>query len=208
MTGVQTCALPIYSDPALILADQGKQSTTLSTCTEATYTNAVLFDDAYRTPLPAQSSTYELIQVQPAGSVAGVTNLFRFDELLTTVQSLDDRLLHDILYENLNPTGLTAGQAYRRLIAQTRTQYRPDDMGALAGDPTALLALRTLESLALPGTTYKLAFTPGLISQVYQRGATALLPTPAGVLGSVATDGGGYKDLDGDGRGWIPSGRV
>ena len=80
-------------------------------------------------------------------------------------------------------------------------------MGAAAGDPRALLPLGKLESLALPGSSYKLAFTPGLISQVYQRGQTALLPNPANVLGSAA-DGGGYVDLDGDGHWWIPSGRV
>ena len=64
----------------------------------------------------------------------------------------------------------------------------------------------TVESLALPGVAYQLAFTPGLITQVYKRGGTALLAAPATVLGSTAADGGGYVDLDGDGNWWIPSG--
>jgi RHS repeat-associated protein len=194
-------------DPALVPTDQAKQSVTLSTYAEAAYTNAVLLDDAYRTPLPAESSTYELIQVHPDSTQPDVTNLFRFAELQTKVQSASDGK-HDLLYENLNPTGLVAGEPYRRLIARDRTLYRPDDMGASAGNPKALLALGQLESLALPGSAYKLAFTPGLVSQVYQRGGTPLLPTSATVLASVATDGGGYVDLDGDGCWWIPSGRI
>ena len=162
----------------------------------------------HRTPLPAQSSTYELIQVQPAAAVPDVTNLFGFAETgKASLAGLADGQ-HDIPYEDLDPTGLTPGQAYRRLIGQTRTYYRPDDLGAAAGDPRALLPLGTLESLALPGAAYKLAFTPGLITQVYQRGGTALLPDPASVLGSTAADGGGYVDLDGDGNWWIPGGRT
>ena len=53
--------------------------------------------------------------------------------------------------------------------------------------PKALLALGRLESLALPGDSYRLAFTPGLISQVYQRESSALLPTPAACSASRRT---------------------
>jgi RHS repeat-associated protein len=197
-----------YLDPSLTPADQARQTTSLSTYIENIYTNPVLGDDAYRAPMPAQTSTYELLQVQPASAAADITNLFRFDELQSKVQAASDGA-HDIAYENLNPIGLAAGQPYRRLIARTRTLYRPDDMGLSAGDAKALLPPKTLQSLALPGSSYKLAFTPGLIPQVYQRSGAALLPTPAAVLGSVAgDDGGGYVDLDGDGHWWIPSGRV
>src|SRR5439155_2900650 len=90
----------------------------------------------------------------------------------------------------------------------TRTLYRPNDMGTDSGDPRALLPLGQLESLALPGEGYHLAFTPGLIAQVYQRGGAALLPAPADVLKNVTSDGGGYVDLEGDGHFWIPSGRI
>jgi RHS repeat-associated protein len=197
-----------YLDPALTAADQSRQSSVLSTYSEHSYTNAVLKDDSYRTPQPAEASTYELIQFQPDASLPNVTNLFGFAELQTKIANASDGA-HDLPFENLNPTGLTAGQPYRRLLDRTRTLYRPDDMGAAAGaDPNALLPLGTVESLALPGSNYKLAFTPGLITQVYQRGGSALLATPATVLGSVAGDGGGYVDLDGDGNWWVPSGRI
>ena len=196
-----------YLDPALAPADQATQSATLSTYLVNDYTNAVESDDMHRTPLAAQSRTYELVQVRPAATPPDATNLFGFAELETTLASLADGL-HDIPYEDLDPSGLAPGQAYRRLIGQSRTYYRPDDLGAAAGDPRALLPLGSLESLALPGAAYKLALTPGLITQVYQRGGTALLPTPASVLGSTATDGGGYVDLDGNGCWWISGGRT
>src|SRR5207248_9577280 len=54
-----------YLDPALTPADQAKQGTTVSTYAQNRYTNPILDDDAYRSPLPAESSTYELIQVMP-----------------------------------------------------------------------------------------------------------------------------------------------
>jgi len=81
-------------------------------------------------------------------------------------------------------------------------------MGAAQNDPLALLPLGTVESLVLPGESYKLAFTPGLLDQVYVRGSQQLLPAdPADVLKGGA-DQGGYVDLEGDRHWWIPSGRV
>lgn len=196
-----------YRDPALALEDQAKQATSLGTYAESSYTNAVLADDAYRTPLPAQSSSYELIQLPPSSAPSGITPLLGFARLADALRNAADGA-HDIAFENQNPSGLSPGQTYRRLIARTRTLYRPDDMGAAASDVNALLPLGQLESLALSGNQYRLVFTPGLVSQVYQRGGSALLPAPAAVLGSVANDGGGYVDLDSDGHWWQPSARV
>jgi RHS repeat-associated protein len=196
-----------HADPSLAAPDQSKQSNLLGTYVDNSYTNAVLLDDSYRTPLAAQASSYELLQIKPLANQAGFTNLFRFDELQTTIQSAADGA-HDIPFEDLNPVGLNAGEPYRRLIASTRTFYRPDDMGAAAADPRALLPLGQLQSLALSGISYRLAFTKGLLTQVYQRGGAALLPAPAAVLASVAADGGAYVDLDSNGNFWIPSGRV
>jgi RHS repeat-associated protein len=196
-----------YRDPALTLADQARQGATLSTYTENSYTNAVLLPDAYRAPLPAQTSIYELIQFLPDATRPGITNLFGFDEIANKVQQAGDGN-HEIPYEELSPAGLNVGEHYRRLTEQSRTLYRPDDLGEADGSPTALLPLGTLNSLALPGSSYKLAFTSGLVAQVYRRGGQALLPAPANVLGDAGPDGGGYVDLDGDGSWWVPSGRL
>jgi len=195
-----------YSDPSLTLADQTKQSTTLSTCVQTTYTNAVSSADVLRGPLPAQSSSYDLIQVQPASAQSDVTNLFNFGEIASKISAASDGS-HEIAYENLNPTNLVSGQPYRRLLKCARTLYRPNDLGASAADAATLLPLGSLESLALPGNSYTLAFTPGLISQVYERAGAALVPSPAAVFSGSGPDLGGYVDLDGNGNWWIPSGR-
>ena len=75
-----------------------------------------------------------------------------------------------------------------RARADALSQRRPD----------ALLPLGALESLALPGETYKLAFTPGLLTQVYGDRVTEAM---------LATDGG-YVHSEGEATWWIPSGRV
>ena len=104
----------------------------LSTYALNVYTIAILQDDAYRAPLAAQSISYELIQAKPKASVPGVTNLFRFPELQSLIVAASDGN-HDLPYQDLNPTGLNANEPYRRLLGQSRTVYRPDDMGAAAG---------------------------------------------------------------------------
>jgi RHS repeat-associated protein len=194
-----------HADPTLAPADQARQSAIQATFTEKSYTNAIDTPDNWRIPLPASSSTYELLQAVPDSATPAITNLFRLDEFAGKVTSASDGL-HEILFETLAPV-MNAGETYRRLIASSRTLYRPDDMGQAAGNPAALLALHVLEPLALPGAGYKLAFTPGLIAQTYQRGGP-LLPAPASVMGSPAGDGAGYVDLDGDGRWWVPAGRT
>ena len=63
--------------------------------------------------------------------------------------------------------------------------------------------------MALPGESYKLAFTPGLLDQIYSATGRSSLPAnPADVLAGGGPDRGGYVDLDGDGHWWIPSGKV
>jgi len=193
--------------PLLSAADRQKQARILLTLTEAVYTNAVLEPDAYRTPLPAESRTYELLQVWPNAAQANVTNLFRFDELKAKVKAAGDGR-HDIAYEDINPTALLPGHPYRRIVERMRSLYRPNDLGVSTGNTRSLLPVGHLESRALPGDVYKLALTPGLIVQVYRRSGTALLPNPAEVLGSLDEDGGGYVDLDGDGSWWLATGRV
>lgn len=194
-----------HPDGDLSLADQARQAALCCTFTSKTYTNPIANDDHWRIPLPASASTYELLHAVPNAAVPGATNLFALEELRGGIAAASDGA-HDVLFEDRAPA-LVANQTYRRLIASSRTLYRPDDMGDAAGNPAALLALGTLEPLALPGTAFTLAFTPGLIAQVYQRGGP-LLPSPATVMGSTAGDGGGYVDLDSDGHWWVPAGRT
>jgi RHS repeat-associated protein len=202
-------------------ADRLKQALVHITCTENTVTNSIAaLTDHYRTPLPAESRTYELRKPRQETSSGGSTRLFRFDDLLNHVTQAADGA-HDIAYEDIEfararqaaaNDPAEADRYFRRLIERVRTVYRPDDCGGPLNDPFALLSVGVLERLALAGESYRLALTPGLIAEIFHRPRDGqpdevLLPDPTAVLGGTAGDEGGYVDLDGDGRWWVPSGR-
>jgi RHS repeat-associated protein len=152
--------------------------------------------DDYRTPLAAEARTYEVTGFQPTAD----SGRFTFDEW-----ARDDfellRSLTEIPYEED-----AKGEQRKRMIERVRTLYRKDDLSALLG-------AGVLEPRALPGESYKLAFTKGLLDATYTRRRAdgteeALLPNnPGPLLGGQADDRGGYVDLEGDGHWWIPSGR-
>ena len=181
--------------------DRQKQEQIQITYTENEVTNPINQEDNYRNPLPSEARTYELIKVTPDRNLPDITNLFGFEEMVAKAGQAGDGS-HDLAYEDVDAAGATTNHPYRRLIEQVRTLYRKDDL-------TALLPLGEVETLALPGESYKLAFTPGLLNQIYVRNAQKLLPTnPGDVLAGGGPDRGGYVDLDSDGHWWIPSGRV
>ena len=200
-------------------SDRDRQTRMLVTYTENLVTNSV--DDAtihphdYRTPLPCETRTYELTGYTPSGPAGRFINI----DFVQPDPGDPERLIQvfdsEIPYEDPPTSG-----SQRRLIEHVRTLYRPDDLGASLNDPLELLPLEQLEPLALRGESYKLAFTPGLLTQVYQRDGAALLPNLASVLGDQGSDGGGYlssQQLKADGRfpgsdpddhWWLPAGRV
>lgn len=184
-----------YDDPDPLLTDEdrNKQKRTLITYTENHYTNPILEDDGYRTPLPCESRTYQLLNVTAVANLPLVTNLFRFDEMLNKIQAANDGY-HDLPYEDIDATGAHADHPYRRLIERVRTLYRQNDL-------TGPLPRGRLESLALPFESYKLAFTPGLLNLYAEKIALADLQT-------ILQDEGRYVDLDRDEHWWIPSGQI
>ena len=149
----------------------------------------------YRTPLPAETRTYQLTGYSPTDPAGR----FQASDLVEPNPANPKKFLsvfdNEILHEQQPGTGRE-----RRLIEHGRTFYRKNDL-------SALLNLTELETQAIPGENYKLAFTPGLLTQVFQRSGAALLPTPTVVLAGGGGDRGGYVDLDGDGQWWAPSGR-
>ncbi|HKV08113.1 MAG TPA: SpvB/TcaC N-terminal domain-containing protein [Thermoanaerobaculia bacterium] len=196
-------------DPSLPLEiDRDKQTQTLVTYIENRLTPSIddglVFPGSYRAPLPCETRTYELTGYSPSGAAGR----FQSDDF---VQAAGKTLTHlfdtEIDYEDL-PTG----DRQRRVIEQIRTLYRADDL-------TSLLRFGQVEPLALAGESYKLAFTPGLLAEVFQRNGQPLLPNPANVLGGQAADRGGYlssQQLKADGRfpntdpedhWWIPAGQ-
>ena len=187
--------------PFLTDGDREKQKKILLTLSTNQYTNVVGQPDAYRKPLIAEASLFELIHMQPAASCFGVTNLFRFHELATKVAQASDGL-HDLAYEDIEAEGATTAAPYRRLLRQSRTLFRSDALDRF-------LPLGVVEPLALPGEDYQLALTPGFLKRVYRRSQhdhppENLLPNAESVLRQE----GAYEDLDGNGHWWIRSGQM
>jgi RHS repeat-associated protein len=200
-------------EPEFADDDRAKQRLIHITVAEETYTNAV--DDAdgnYRTPLPAESAAYELRKPEQERSRDGLTELYRFEEVLARIEQADDGS-HDIAYEDIDfAAAILAGESekdktFRRLIERERTLYRKDDLSGL-GD------LRELEPLALAGESYKLALTPGMLRKIFKRKREGqpdedLLPPGTGLdqlMEGRGADAGGYVAMDG--AWWIPSGQV
>jgi RHS repeat-associated protein len=176
------------------------------------FTNPIESADTHHNPLPCEALTFELTGYAPTGPAGR----FQAADLVEPDPAAVGRLRHkftdQVAYEaaaNANPC--------RRPIEWLRTLYRRDDL-------SGLLPLGELHPLGLPGESYKLAFTPGLLAQVFQRPRggqppEALLPDPASVLGGQAGNRGGYlrsQMLKADGRfpardadnhWWIPSGQ-
>ena len=172
------------ADPSLTSADQDRQAERHVTCTENAFTNPVDSIDAYRTPLPSESRSYELAGLE----LLPDTTRLGFDQLLGAVPSATE-----LAYEET----FTANQVQKRLIEHLRTQYRPNDLGASQGDSLALLPPGQLESLALPGESYKLAFTPGLVTKQF-----------GDKVSEDMLAEGGYVHSLGDANWWLRSGRV
>jgi RHS repeat-associated protein len=159
-------------------SDRKKQTQLLITYTENRVTNTVDAADDYRKPLPCESRTYELTGF----TLSAGSDRFTFDEVLDagmTAIAVD--------YEK-DPT---AGRLEKRLIEHVRTYYRRND---LAGR----LPLSELQSLALPFESYKLAFTPGLVAEVYG----------GRVSDAMLANEGRLVHTEGDANWWIPSGQI
>lgn len=205
------------ADPTLPLdADRLKQTVTLVTYTENDFTQAIddltLYPTSYRTPLPAGARMYELTGYLPTGTAGR----YQRQDFVEPDPVDTARMIHIRDGETAYEAVPTAGRQ-RRLIEHVRILYRKDDL-------SAVLPFGRLEPLALPGESYRLAFTPGLLAHVYQRPLSSIpqmgAPPPENLLPDLAAvlplDGpagqgrgrGGYVDLDGDGHWWVPSGRV
>ena len=185
--------------------DRDKQRATLVTYTENQVTNAiddvVKFPDNYRTPLPAEARTYELTGFKPENNAPR----FSFAEFTRDNFALLTSATEIPYEQTADPT-----QKQKRPIEHVRTLYRNDNL-------TGLLPLGGLQPLALPGESYKLSFTPGLLN-VYRRGTEDLLPPPE--RESILKGEGGYilsddyktsalfPATDPAGRWWIPSGKI
>ncbi len=170
-------------DMELQAADREKQAQLLITCGENSFTNPVDDGDRYRTPLPSEGQSYELTGLV---LVLGQAR-FSFAGTLEAVSSAARIDYHQIPTDGLQ----------KRIIEQVRTHYRPDDLGDAQNDLLALLPLGVVESLALPGESYGLAFTPEHLTAIYGDRINE----------DMLTEEGAYVHSEGDTNWWIPSGR-
>ena len=188
--------------------DRVRQLTPLVTFTENRFTNPIDEPTAWRPPLPAESRTYELTGFE----LAGERIRFRSEDFVRpdpVPHPGDPRRLVPVFDREINYEERPAGGVERRLIEHVRTRYRKDDLSAMC-------EVGQLEPLALPGESYKLAFTRGLLDRVYLRtDATGELkqllpdaPDHPDDRSKVLRDEGGYVCLEADDRWWIPSGRL
>jgi RHS repeat-associated protein len=170
-------------DPDLPAADQAVQARMFVTYTERKYTNSVGAEDAagdhYRTPLIAETRTYELTGYVPTGPAGRL----QFSDLAVHRDDAGDAelLVDEELAFEAEPT---AGRQ-RRLTACERILYRRDDL-------TDLLPLGQVEPYALPGERYRLALTNGLIDRIFRKDDRSLLADAAAALGLPGGSGGAY----------------
>ncbi|RQZ06079.1 toxin [Burkholderia sp. Bp9031] len=194
--------------------DRDRQTTALLTYTENRVTNAIGSSDAHRNPLSCESITFELTGY----TATGPAGRYRASDFVEPDPAAPGRLRHKFTAPEVGYEATAAGSQRRRPIEARRTLYRRDDL-------SGLLPLGELQPRALPGESYKLAFTDGLLDQVFQRPRQGqadepLLPDPEAVLGGQAGNRGGYlrsQILKADGRfpasdaddhWWVPSGQA
>jgi RHS repeat-associated protein len=149
---------------------------------------AISYSDSHRVPLVSAIDEAEITGVAPGAG------LFTFDEL-DGMWPIVWSGGNDIPYEaipvaDVDGSGALPPTPTRRLVKQSRTLYRSDDL-------TALLPLGQLEPLALRGESYQGALTAGLLAAIF--GTTVTSTTLAD---------GGYVPFTGEAGWWIRSGRL
>ncbi len=170
-------------DPRLTDRDRDLQARTTVVVSERTPTAPVSAPHAWRGPMPARTSTYELLNVAPAG------RRFAPAELRALIGTAADLPVEDV-----EGSGVTGAGAFRRLLGRERTTYRRNDL-------SGPLASGSADTLCLPDATHRLALTPGLMTAVFP-------DLPATDVAGVLTGPGGFVQLAGEDGWWAPSARV
>ncbi len=162
-------------DPTLTPEDQVRQAQLYAVLHTRRVTDLIATDQTYRAPVSCEEQSFELTGLSPAPGTR-----LSFDEIETEANAAAD-----LAYEATS----TAGQVQRRLIEHRRQYFRDDTL-------TGPLPLGQMGSLGLLHQSFQLAFTPGLVTQVY-----------GGRVGAAEMAQAGYTEIDGDGQWWRPSDR-
>ena len=165
-------------DPELDPQDQDNQRLLQITYSENDFSNQIDEDDNYRNPLPYEARSYELTGI----NLSFGNSRFSLDEIIKG--GINAAVLS---YEKKPTTGLLQ----KRLIGQTRTIYRKNNLSG------ALLP-GNIQSMALPYEVYRLAFTPDMVSSIYGSKLTNFM----------LENEGRYIHSQGDSNWWFSSGLV
>ncbi len=183
-----------------------EQTDTHLTLTVNRFANHAGEQDWYRVGLPIEMRTYEVVKPLKPKVSEGLVALFKFEAIHAQIEALfpsnqiEPSPAQTWPYEKWDwrRNAINAPAETRlRLIEHVRTIYRRNDL-------TGLLPLNEVQSLALPGESYKLAFTPNLLKTIYMDSGKL----PAGDEVKVFQTDGGHVHSEGDANWWIPSGRV
>ncbi|ADD41589.1 SpvB/TcaC N-terminal domain-containing protein [Stackebrandtia nassauensis] len=165
-----------FGDPELS-GEDALQRLTQVLYTEFDYTNTVDDADDYRLPQPSGNRAFEIRGLAPVSGDGKGFNVFDFTELEA---GLADTTA-DIPYRDTQ-TGVG-----RRLVEQVRVRYRRDDLDGP-------LPFGVLEAQGLPFESYRQAFTPDMLDELYGDRVDEAVLAEAGYVGF-------------DGALWAPSGR-
>lgn len=187
-------------DPELSHDDQQKQKQILITYTENEYTRLLVENDIienkytklldienlYRSPVVCENRVYELVGL-------GFDNIDN-NSIYFDLQSVKDAATSEAIPINYEDDPPNDQDFFKRLIEHNRTVFRKDDL-------SGPLELGQIQSRALSFQSYALAFTPGLITKIYEDKVTD------GMLSDL--DKGRYVHFpQGDPNWWILSSRV
>lgn len=167
-------------DASLPAETQQEQRKTVIIYTQNQFTNDVSDEHTHRLRLPSEAETYELKGVAKANTFYSINE---FTDILNDSNS-DTAFYHEI------EKPLVPGKAQKRLIEYARSTYYQNNL-------TGALPLHQLESLALPFESYQLAYTPELVTDIFETKVNAALLTE-----------GKFTHSEGDNNWWIRSGTI
>ncbi|UPZ15123.1 toxin TcdB middle/C-terminal domain-containing protein [Flavobacterium humidisoli] len=173
----------LLPDTNLPLVTQKEQDKTIIIYTKNDFTNDINVADNYRLRLPSEAKTYDI----KGNNFENPTTLFKitdFDNPETGYNILLSSV--EIPYHQYNNPPVAGTQ--KRLIEHTRSVYYNNNLNDA-------LALGELHSLGIPFESYQLAYTPELVTDIFESRVTDALLLE-----------GKFTNSEGDANWWIRSG--
>jgi RHS repeat-associated protein len=149
---------------------------------------APVMPDTHRTPMPSSVTEAEVTGVAPQDALFSVAEL---DDIWSAIwDGAADIPYEAVPSSDVDGVGTLPSAPTRRILKETRILYRSDDL-------TVLLPAGELQSLGLPGESFRMALTPGLLTGIFDSS-----------VADATLSEGGYVQLAGVSGWWIPSGRI